>query len=275
LWYNIRHTMKKHNYLTIHSIPEGEKAFFEMKESGKMYQKFKTPSKKLTILTAHEYDQFNKPGGKRYKLKQYHDKKLLLEQNADFLGINIINICKELPFTQTVDGKWRHVLKPLWIYELIRDKKINTEYVMFCDAPDVVFLDNPEKSIDILKEYNAKLLFNCTRFRGGYACMEDKLKWSESIWGPNCYLNSGLYIGETEFLYKLLQETVKYFTPDAISKVENLQLGEGLPGNDAYCKRLPNFPLGADCQIIYRYLHDKFYPDMQLDYNNKLTMKVG
>lgn len=264
----------KDSYLTIHDVRNGEAAFSKMQSSGEMYKKFKTPED-LTILTAHEYDQFEKPTGKRYKLERYHDKKLLLEQNLDFLGIDFINICKDVPFTQTIDGKWRHVLKPLWIYELIRDKKINTKYVMFCDAPDVVFLDDPKKAIDILKDYNAKLLFNCTKFKGGFACMMDKLKWSESIWGNNCYLNSGLYIAETEFLYEVLQEVVKYYTPDAISKVENLQLGEGLPGNDAYCKRLPNFPLGADCQIIYRYLHDKFYPDMQLDYNYKLTMRIG
>ena len=258
------------DYLTIHSISEGEAVFNQMKSSGKLYKKFKS-SDKLTLLTAHEYDQFNREGGKRYKLSQYHDKQLLLEQNLDFLGVDVWNICKEVPFKQTVDGKWRHILKPLWIHELIKSKKITTEYVMFVDAPDVIFVDNPEFAIDILKEYNAKLLFNVTRFLGGYACMPDKLKWSDSIYGAGKYINSGIYVAETSFLFEVLEQVIKYYTPDAVSKVENLQLGEGLPGNNNYCNRLPNFPLGADCQIIFRYLHDKFYPNMQIDYNYKLT----
>ena len=241
----------KDGYLTIHSISEGERALARMKSSGELYKKFKT-SDKLTLLTAHEYDQFDKEGGKRYKLPQYHDKQLLLEQNLEFLGVDVVNICKSVPFEETVDGKWRHVLKPLWIYEMIKAGEITTDYVMFVDAPDVVFLDDPEIAIDILKEYDAKLLFNTTKFLGGYACMMDKLKWSDSVYGAGKYINSGVYIAETKFLFKVLEDVVKYFTPDAVSKVENLQLGEGLPGTDAFCKRLPDFPLGADCQIIFR-----------------------
>jgi len=101
--------------------------------------------------------------------------------------------------------------------------------------------------------------------------MPDKLKWSDSIYGAGKYINSGIYVAETSFLFEVLEQVIKYYTPDAVSKVENLQLGEGLPGNNNYCNRLPNFPLGADCQIIFRYLHDKFYPNMQIDYNYKLT----
>ena len=81
----------KDGYLTIHSISEGEKALQRMKSSGKLYKKFKT-SDKLTLLTAHEYDQFDKDGGKRYKLPQYHDKQLLLEQNLEFLGVDVVYI---------------------------------------------------------------------------------------------------------------------------------------------------------------------------------------
>ena len=101
--------------------------------------------------------------------------------------------------------------------------------------------------------------------------MMDKLEWSDKIYGKGKYINSGVYIAETKFLLEVLEEVVRYYTPDAVSKVENLQLGEGLPGTDGFCKRLPNFPLGADCQIIFRYLHDKYYPDMQIDNKYRLT----
>ena len=78
---------------------------------------------------------------------------------------------------------------------------------------------------------------------------------------------------DSSLIHKVFSEAIKYYTPDALSKVQDIKIGQGLPGiNDkAYRERLPDFPKGADCQVVLRYLHDQFYPDMQIDYNNKLT----
>ena len=110
-----------------------------------------------------------------------------------------------------------------------------------------------------------------TSFSGGYACMPEVKKWANSI-RKGSYLNSGVYIGKTDFLQKVIEEACKYVTPTDLTASEYRDLGCGI-SDIRLCERLPEFPKGCQDQDILRYIHPKFYPRMQVDYDNELAFR--
>ena len=72
---------------------------------------------------------------------------------------------------------------------------------MFCDAIDVIFIDSPHRVIDIFESFNCEALFMSTHSTDGYNCMPDVKQFVDKVNGGNGrYLNSGVYIGKTEFI---------------------------------------------------------------------------
>ena len=76
---------------------------------------------------------------------------------------------------------------------------------MFCDAIDVIFKDDPQRVVDIFESFNCDALFMSTTSPEGYNCMSEVKNSVDKINGGNGrYLNSGTYIGKTEFIKSFL-----------------------------------------------------------------------
>jgi hypothetical protein len=80
----------------------------------------------------------------------------------------------------------------------------NTEYVMGCDGLDVVVCGEVQRAVDYLQETGAKMLFNgepkfFPDYRGVATLMEAK-RVQRVTGGEYPYLNSGVWIGEREFV---------------------------------------------------------------------------
>lgn len=232
-----------------------KEAFNQIIEHGGYKGAFSKPDN-LTILTVRNEGSLEErivPS-----LKGYEDKSIL-ETNLEYLGIQ--------PLVVLTDSRlpWRNTFKLEIILEYLNSGKCTTEYFMFCDAVDVIFRDDPQKVIDIFKTFNCEALFMSTHSTDGYKCMPQVKKFiDESIQSNERYLNSGVYIGRTEFIKELLTEAIQYTIPHGVTM-------------DDYHKYLDsnplNYPHGSQDQDIIRYLEPKFYPRLQVDYKNKMAYR--
>jgi len=154
------------------------------------------------------------------------------------------------------NGMYSHIMKEEWVLEYLEsDNFPNTELVMWCDAGDVIFIDNPQRIIDVFYEYDCDLLYSTTTFfhgdKGGYHddFMEDAARWQNEL-KPNLYLNAGVVIGRPDFAKEVLRAMLelkwdKRFTQHPPEAPEHMKM--------------------ADDQEVLRYLHPKFYPRMKID----------
>lgn len=187
-------------------------------------------------------------------LAGYEDKSIL-ECNLEYLGIRDLVILTDdrLP--------WRNTFKIEMISNYL--SQCNTKYILYCDAIDVIFVDDPKRVLDIFHEFQCKMLFMSSTSRDGYTCMPDVLSWA-NLNHSHRYLNSGVWIGETEFVKDVFTEATKYITPH----------GTTMDMYHEYLKSCPkNFPIGAQDQDIFRFVEPKFYPDLQVDYENKMAYR--
>ncbi len=191
-------------------------------------------------------------------LKGYEDKSIL-ETNLEYLGIK--------PLTILTDSRlpWRNTFKFEIILDYLNSGKCDTEYFMFCDAIDVIFVDDPQKVINIFKSFKCDALFMSTHSTDGYSCMPEVKKFvDETIKSGRRYLNSGVYIGKTSFIKEIFEEAIKYAIPHGVT------MGE----YHTYLNNNPkNYPQGAQDQDIFRFLEPKFYPRLKVDYKNKMAFR--
>jgi hypothetical protein len=191
-------------------------------------------------------------------LKGYEDKSIL-EANLEYLGIE--------PLTVLTDPRlpWRNTFKIEIILDYLNSGKCTTKYFMYCDALDVIFIDKPQKVIDIFKSFNCDALFMSTHSTDGYNCMPEVKKFiDETIKSNKRYLNSGVYIGKTEFIKELFKEAMNYITPHGVT----------MDGYREYLNSNPkNYPQGSQDQDIFRFLEPKFYPRLKVDYENKIAYR--
>jgi len=184
--------------------------------------KFKKPEN-LTIVTAHNYPE-----------------KSIFEQSLDFLGITDYVVLSE-----PIKTEWRHTYKTKWVLKFLQSGECKTKYLLFCDARDTVLIDDPQKILDIFKTMNCELIFNATlRKKCIYWIMPQLLDWTKTISKKHGrYLNSGAFIGKTEFIQQFLES--------AVTLIGRL------------------YPPFSD-QEIFRYLHPAFYPEVDIDYSNDI-----
>lgn len=222
--------------------------FESMKKTGEMGGKFKRPDS-LTILTCHDYKE-----------------KSLFEQNMDFLGIEgyVVLRPNKKPY--------KDIYKIELAIEYLKNSNEKTPYVLLCDARDVIIKDDPDKIVKIFEHENCDLLFNSTMFPGGWICMIDKYKWACSVNKKGRYLNAGVIIGKWDFMLEVFEYASRYITPYSLTAAEYRAKGRALH-NYTICKLLPDFPKGSVDQDIFRYIHDKFYPRMEVDYANHLVYR--
>jgi len=187
-----------------------------------------------------------------------YDKTSILEANTKYLGLDLV-VLKDnrLP--------WRNTFKFELINNYLQLGKCNTKYFMFCDAVDVIFVDNPQKVIDIFESFKCDALFMSTHSTDGYNCMPEVKKFiDESIKSNNRYLNSGVYIGKTEFIKDLFKEAMNYALPHGVTMDDYREYLNSNP---------KNYPQGSQDQDIIRFLEPKFYPRLKVDYQNKMAFR--
>jgi len=215
--------------------------------------KFKKPSN-LTIVTCHNYSE-----------------KSIFEQSLEFLGINEYENVIE-PFI----GPWRYAYKIKFLLNFL--DKCKTPYLLFCDARDCILRDDPQLVLDIFLTKRCELLFCSTMHLGGYACMPEIYQWTRNI-QMGRYLNSGVFIGEVNFIKQVLEDAVQYVTDQSMTYEDAVKTGTGKIGklgdihNTLLCEALPEFPKNALDQEIFRFLHPKYYPRMAIDYFNELVWR--
>ncbi len=191
-------------------------------------------------------------------LKGFEDTSIL-ENNLDYLGIEDLVVLTDdrLP--------WRNTFKFELIYNYLKSNKCTTKYFMCCDAIDVIFIDEPQKVIDIFESFNCDALFMSTHSTDGYNCMPEVKKFvDETIKSNGRYLNSGVYIGKTDFIKEIFEEAMKYAIPHGVTMDEYRN----------YLNNNPlNYPQGSQDQDIFRFLEPKFYPRLKVDYKNKMAYR--
>ena len=223
----------------IHREKFAQKYFKALKTAYWMKNAFKTP-KNLTIITLHNYHE-----------------KSLFEQSLDFLGIRNYVILNE-----SFEGPWRHTLKIQWILNYLKSGKCKTQYLLYCDARDSILRVDPQTVLDLFIEQKISLLFNATMSkRAYYFGMPEILEWARSV-APRSgrYLNSGAFVGVTDFVQKVFEVAIKYVSPD-----QHVVAGDVKSLNE-----FSEFPKGMDDQTILRYIHREFYPAMNIDYYNRI-----
>lgn len=126
-------------------------------------------------------------------------------------------------------------LKPITLKKYIQN--IKTKYVLCADSFDVLILDNIEGIASRLDKIGAKVLFNAT------CCIYPEIDKHREIEQALCpeppfqFFNSGLFIGETEFVKKLL---------------DAMQLNDPLFMNSD--------------QYLYRQIYHDWHPEIQIDW---------
>ena len=125
-----------------------------------------------------------------------------------------------------------------------------------------------------MHEEDCELIFSSTNWAGAYEGMPWVKAWADKNAQDNgrkhCYLNSGVYIGRSKFLRKVVNEAMEYITDHDLSRDEYWDLCD----HGSHYERLPEFPkgIGSD-QVILRYLHPRFYPRMKIDYKDRLAIR--
>lgn len=133
---------------------------------------------------------------------------------------------------------WRNTMKAGLLAEYLPN--INTEYTMGIDCHDVCLMKEANGIIDTFEKNfanNCDMLFNGELV--SYPKNPEIAKFERDIYGgesPFCYLNSGVWIAKTKFLKKVIEDI--------------LTLRSSRPRSD---------------QEIYRKLHQKYYPKIQVD----------
>ena len=185
-----------------------------------------------------------------------YPKKSLFEQSLTYLGITDYIVLNE-PFR----GPYRNTLKVQWILNYLNSRECKTKYLLYCDARDAILKDDPQLVLSLFKNTGKKLIFNSTSTKRALNCMRDKWRWMREI-APlkGRYLNAGAFIGEVSFIKKVLKKTMEYIDPDELE----------IRSSIADCDQLPEFPKGTSDQVILRYIFDQFYPDMDIDYGNRI-----
>ena len=223
----------------------------------------------LPLLCGHSKGKLRCPAELTIVLVHNYKKEPIMEKSLRYVGIeNFVVI------NPAFEGPWINTLKLVELKKYLESDLCKTKYILFCDSDDAVLRDDPDKAIAYLNEEDCDLLLSNTSWDAGYECMREVQKWADQKAMENgrseCYINSGVYIGRTEFLRKVLNSAAKYITEHDLPRTEYWRLlDEG-----TLCEELLEFPMavGSD-QVLFRYIHPEYYPRMKVDYKGKLAIR--
>lgn len=94
-------------------------------------------------------------------------------------------------------------MKPKWLYRAIKEKLIDTEYLIFTDSWDLLFAAHPEEIIELYLMFMADIVINAEKnmfppdYAEGFAKLESPTAYK--------YLNSGFIVGKTEAILTCLE----------------------------------------------------------------------
>ena len=206
----------------------------------------------LTILLIHNY-----------KTEPIMEKSLRYTGIDDFVALK-----------PKFEGSWVNTIKLVELKRFLDSGACSTEYILYCDSDDAVLRDDPAKAIEYLREEDCDLLLSNTGWKAGYECMPEIKKWADQnakeSGRTQCYINSGVYVGRTEFLRSVVDSTLEYITDHDLPRVEYWRLlKEG-----TLCETLPEYPKGVGSdQVLFRYVHPQYYPRMKIDYKGRLALR--
>ena len=104
-----------------------------------------------------------------------------------------------------------------------------------------------------------------THSTDGYSCMPEVKSFADkNNGGSGRYLNSGVYIGKTDFIKEVIEAALEYAIPHGVIMDE---YHEWLKSNPV------GYPKGSQDQDIFRFLEPKFYSRMKVDYQNLMAYR--
>ena len=131
---------------------------------------------------------------------------------------------------------WRNTMKAPLLVDYVSEA--TTEYTMGIDCYDVCLIKEADGLVDLFeREFDCDMVFNGELI--SYPPNTDLANFERSKYGddsPFCYLNSGVWIARTEFLKEVSHDILNFRSRNRRSD-----------------------------QIVYRYLHQKYYPRIQID----------
>lgn len=94
--------------------------------------------------------------------------------------------------------------KPKGLYRAIKEKLIDTKYIIFTDCFDFVFTEAPEVLFEVYKNFHSPIVISSEKncFPNDLKDEFDKL---DSMGSSYKYLNSGMIVGETEAILSCLE----------------------------------------------------------------------
>lgn len=102
--------------------------------------------------------------------------------------------------------------KPKFMYRAIKSGVIKTEFIIACDCWDLVFTTTPEQIIEVFKTFNTEIVFSSEK-----TCFpDDKKEYYDRLPHTSSYkyLNSGMIVGYTASVLKLLEAMDVEAVPD-------------------------------------------------------------
>lgn len=224
------------------------------------------------LLLSSQNNKFQIPNNLEILLIRTNKEKSVAEKSLDYLGLNNYTVIqKEIP-----EGSWRSAFKIEWLEEyLLSNSNLKKKYVLYIDSYDSIIQNDPLIAIKLLKENKCKVLFSNTLFDGGSDCMPEQLQWAKDIAPksayPSIFLNAGVFIGEWDFLLKVIKYVKKFFTYDNLTREQYVRLRN----KGTLRSSLKEFPKGVGSdQVIFRYIHQKFFPEMKIDYTSTLAIRL-
>ena len=206
----------------------------------------------LTIVLVHNYQEES-----------------ILEKSLRYVGI------EDFVLLQPEDGQWpSNTLKITELKKYLDSGDCPTERILYIDSDDAVVRGDLGKAVEFFEEEDCDLLFSSTIAKKHLDCLPEAKRWAdenarENGWERR-YLNAGVFIGNKAFLQEILEEVLKFVTNDDLSYAEH----ETLHRKKIVREVLPDFPKGCGSdQMIFRYLHPRFYPRMKTDFKCRLALR--
>jgi hypothetical protein len=158
--------------------------------------------------------------------------------------------------------KWSNYLK--FKFNLSACESDDCKYIMGCDSHDAILISEPELILNKFLDSNCKLLFNSEIKFFPDIDEPNVKKWKEFqnklSKSPFRFLNSGVWVGEKEFVFEFFKDCLN-------TKINDLY------DNEKY-KFSNKESIGCDQSIIHSKF-EKYYPDIKLDYNSSSFLNIA
>lgn len=227
----------------------------------------------LPLLCGYAKGKLSCPAQLTILLIHNYEKESILEKSLRYVGIENFVLLKP------ESGQWpSNTVKLIELKKYLDRGDCPTEYVLYIDSDDAVLRGDPEKAVQYLHEEKCDLLFSCTYDQKHFDLLEKYLpetrRWVDQLARDHgceqLYLNSGVYIGKTTFLKEILNMALEFVTEHDLNPTELNKLHR----RGTLAEALPEFPKGAGSdQMIFRYLHPRFYPRVMIDFKRRLALR--